>query len=192
MRHLLSVVLGLVLSPLIYVAAGFAAVKFSEANDGGSIQYAAAALFLLAALVAGSLYAILVMARLSPLGLVLAGLIYLGVTFWALISPSNFVSTLPKSFLGEEGILYAPVGVGTVILAVPLLITVFSPRRWRRSAQPAAVVGYQAAPTYGDTVPSAAPTYGSTFEPTVPSYEPPVYTPPSQYNPSDPTLTDNR
>ena len=191
MRHLLSLVLGLVLSPLIYIAAGFAAVKFSEANNGGTIQFAAASLFLLAALVAGGLYAILVMARLSPFGPVLAGLIYLGVTLWALISPTSFVSTLPKNLFGEEGILYAPVGVGTVILAVPLLITIFSPRRWRRSGQPAAVGGYTAAPTYGDTVPSAAPTYGSSFEPTVPSYEPPVYTPPSTY-PADPTLTDNR
>src|SRR5687767_1047495 len=120
MRHLLSVVLGLVLAPLIYIAAGIAAVKFTESRVDGSLDLLPTAIAMGAALAAGGLYALLVMARLSPLGPVLAGLIYLGATIWALISPSSFTSTLPGDLFSVEGALYTPVGMGTVILAVPL------------------------------------------------------------------------
>jgi hypothetical protein len=189
MRHVLSVVLGIVLAPLIYIAAGVSAVKFTESRVGGSLELAPTAIALSAALAAGGLYALLVMARLSPVGPVLAGLIYLGATIWALVSPSSFTDTLPGDLFSVEGALYAPVGMGTVILAVPLLVTVFSPRRWRRYANGgAAVGGYQASPVY-TTPGSAAPAYDtqSPFDqPTIPTYQPPSYNPPVYTPPTYP------
>ena len=117
------------------------------------------------ALAAGGLYAVLVMARLSPFGPVVAGLLYLGVSSWAALAPGNFHQTLPDTFLGNGFVLVLPAGWGTTVLAVPLLITVFSPRRWRSTVAPAPV-GYQAAPAYPPTT-TASP------------YEAPVYTPTS-------------
>jgi hypothetical protein len=190
MRHLLSLLLGLVLAPLIYVSAGFSAVKFSDVNDQGNIALLSAVLGLVAGLIAGALYALLVMARLSPFGPVLAGLIYLGVTVWALVDLHGLQTTLPSSVFGINNLLIKPAGFGTALLAVPLLFTIFSPRRWRRSAQPAVVGGYQPAPmTYPTSglatpnplaVPATEPTPGAPYTPpasTATTWEPPVYTP---------------
>jgi hypothetical protein len=181
MRHLLSLVLGLVLAPLIYIAAGYSAIKLDDSHTGGQLHAVPAVLGILAALIAGGLYALLVMARLSPVGPVLAGLLYLGITLWAEFGQSSFLDTIPQRAFGVDGLLRVPVGFGVILLAVPLLFTIFSPRRWRRFAQPAPI-GFQAAPAYstspGD---SAAPAYapstftGQTYEPT--GYLPPVYTP---------------
>jgi len=171
MRHLLSVALALVLTPLIYIAAGLSAIKFGEANELGNIETVPALVGLFAAFVAGALYALLVMARLSPVGPVLAGVVYLGLTLWALLAPSGFLNTMPARLFGVDDLLYVPVGFGTALLAVPLLVTVFSPRRWRRDAQPGAVA-YQAAPAYPSAPGSAAPSYD-----TSPSYETPAPAP---------------
>jgi hypothetical protein len=195
MRHLLSFLLSLVLAPLIYISAGFSAVKFGQAVELGQ----AAILGLVAALVAGGLYALLVMTRLSPAGPVFTGLLYLGVTVWALADPASFRDVVPGELFGQGGLLYVPLGFGTALLAFPLLFTVFSPRRWRSSAQPGAAT-FDAAPTYPGAPPPAAPTYTDTdtaqtaapsyvapayTPPSYPSttYEPPVYTPPSSYTP---------
>jgi hypothetical protein len=191
MRHLWSLILALVLTPLIYTAAGVSAVRLSDARGLGST----AVVGLVAALVAGGLYALLVMVRLSPVGPVVAGLIYLGVTIWALLDLTGFQDFLPPDFFGEKGVLHRPVGMGTALLAGPLLITVFSPSRWRGAGDSS--LPYDAAPVYPTAVPSAAPSYTDTavsaapvYHPDTPSstlppaspaaatYEPPVYNPP--------------
>ncbi len=196
MRHLWSLALSLVLTPLIYISAGLSAVKF----DGANGLEASAVVGLLAAFVAGALYALLVMGRLSPVGPIVAGLVYLGVTLWAVLNRDGFESVIPADLLGEEGVLHVPVGMGTALLAAPLLLTVFSPGRWRGSATPA-TPSYDAAPVYADVASSAAPTYAASVPSAAPTYvapgasvssaptyaapsyaattyEPPVYTPP--------------
>lgn len=197
MRHLWSLVLALVLTPLIYIAAGVCAVRLSDARGLGGT----AVVGLVAALVAGGLYAVLVMARLSPVGPVAAGLIYLGVTIWALVDRSGFQDFLPADIFAEKGALHRPVGMGTALLAGPLLITLFSPSRWRGTGDSS--LPYDAAPVYPTAVPSAAPTYTDAAVSAAPvypppsitaalpeaalpeagtaatTYEPPVYTPPS-------------
>lgn len=194
MRHLWSLLLAVVLTPLIYAAAGVGAARLADARGFDT----SAGIGLGAALVAGGLFAVLVMVRLSPVGPVVAGLTYLGVTIWALVSRSGFEGFLPADLFGEKGVLHRPVGMGTALLAVPLLLTVFSPSRWRGAADSAATV-FDAAPTYPTSVPSAAPTYqdeetiasaSPSYAPTsalssglsaaAPTYEPPVYTPPTQ------------
>jgi hypothetical protein len=134
---------------------------------------------------------LLVMVRFSPVGPVVAGLAYLGVTVWALLDRDGFTSVIPADLFGERGALHRPVGMGTVLLAAPLILTVFSARRWR-GATAASRGLYDAAPTYPATAPLAAPSYADTFvsaapsyapstsmDATSPSYEPPVYTPPT-------------
>jgi hypothetical protein len=175
MRHLLSVLLSLVLAPLVYVASGFSAAKFGEANANGQIEVTPAALGLAAAVAAGGLYALLVMARLSPVGPALAGLLYLGSTVWALLSRGSFQDIVPADLFGVEGALHAPVGAGTTLLSIPLLLTVVSSRRWRRTAEPAPAAPFDAAPDYGDAPTLVSPpTYGATAAP-APAYEPPSY-----------------
>lgn len=175
MRHLLSVLLALVLAAIVYVGAGFSAAWFAEASAQGDTDVAKGLLGLGAAVVAGGLYSILVLARISPMGPVLAGLLYLGVGAWAITNPKLFADTMP-ALLGVNGALRAAVPFGTSLLAVPLLITVFSPRRWRRTDR-ADQVGFDGAPVYPPTPGSAAPTY------TTPGLAAPTYTPSLAYDP---------
>src|SRR4051794_4168485 len=192
MRHLGSLVLSLIAGALIYVLLGVTFVKWVEAlSESGGSKYGDFAISIGAALVAGGLYAILVLARLSPLGLVLLGLLYYVVAFWAFFGQSSFSDIMPHSIAGVENAGLAAAGPDLLIIGTPLLVTIFSPRRWRRwSSAPAAVApapgyspppvapgGYQApAPVAGGF---GAPTYGSPS----PSYAAPGAGP-SNYAPS--------
>ncbi len=162
MRHLLSVVLSIILAPLTYLAAGFAAVKLDAAHlDGTTIDWTAAGIGIGAGVAAGALYAVLVMARLSPVGPMLAGLVFLGATVWFYLDSASFKRVFDFDLFHEQHILLRPVGAGTLLLSIPLLATVFSPRRWSASTQPAQpLTADAAAPAYPAAVPSAAPTYG--------------------------------
>lgn len=210
MRHLGSLLLCLLVGPAVYLLAGVGAVKYNEslAHPSGSRHAAALALAIVALVVAGSLYALLVLARLSPLGTVLTGLALIGVSLWAIFDSSGFVNAMPRSVFGLRGVLSRPVLVAPV-LAMPLLFTVFSPRRWRRwGSAPAAVApapGYSPPPVapagfqsqsgspagYSHT--TVAPAYGSTPYSAAPTYAPvaPAYPQQQQYgaSPDDPEST---
>jgi hypothetical protein len=180
MRHLGSIVLSLVLAPIIYVLVGVGFVELTAGGSGTltSTDYAKLAIGGLALIVAGLLFALLTMSRLSPLGPVLAGLSLLVIQVWALVAQESFLRTMPRSMLGVQGSVAIPAGIGVaLLLAVPLLATIVSPRRWRRSAQPAAPAPYGA----------AAQPYG--YQPYAPSYPPPPSGPayPGAPGPQGPT-----
>ena len=175
MRHLGSLVLCLIVTPLVYLLTGIAGGKFVEAqiNSTGTRHFTALVITLLAALAAGGLYGLLVLLRLSPVGTVIAGLGFLGITFWAMFDRTGFLSAMPSSVLGVRGAAGAA-GPVTALLAVPLLLTVFSPRRWRRWGNAPAAV----APSPGYTPPPTVPSYSSSpysygsTEPSWPSDDP--------------------
>jgi hypothetical protein len=164
MRHLGSILLSVILAPVIYVLAGIGVAKVFPED-----HFAAGALIGLAALLgAGALYAVLLLARLSPVGTALGGLAYLGISVWFVVSP-DMVARLPKSVLGVHGAAALPLSGVTAVLAVPLLATVLSPRRWQRRAtpaRPAYPAGYQPPASY---MPGA--------EPPMPRYPAPGYQP---------------
>src|SRR6266545_1258901 len=175
MRHLVSIIVSLLVTPVVYVLTGVGLVKFGEASgSSGATKFTALTIALIALLVAGILYSLLVLARLSPLGLVLAGLALFSATMWAILSTDSFRDTV-------RGTGWAPASGVAALLAVPLLATIASPRRWRRYATPgAAVASYSAAPSYSTAYPqSAAPSYGPPFygtEPSTTAYDDPEAT----------------
>jgi hypothetical protein len=169
MRHLLSVVLSIILAPVIYVAAGLAALKLDAARlNSTSIHWTDAEIGLAAAVVAGALYAFLVMSGISPLGPAIAGLAYLGMTLWAFLQPTSFHDRFDFDIAGQHGVLLQPAGAGLLLLAIPLLATVFSSRRW--SPGPPVGLPYDAAPIYPAAPDSAAPVYGDPPTLTLPHY----------------------
>src|SRR5689334_9632667 len=208
MRHLGSLVLSLIAGALIYVLLGVTFAKWGEAlGESGGSKYGAFAISIAAALVAGGLYTILVLARLSPLGLVLLGLLYYVVAFWVFFSPSSFGDLMPHNIAGVEGAGLAAAGPDLLLLGTPLLVTIFSPRRWRRWGNaPAAVApapgyspppvtpgGYQApppaaggfgAPNYGSPAPSYAAPAGSTPNYAAPASSAPNYAAPASGAPN--------
>jgi hypothetical protein len=143
MRHLGSIVLSVIFAPVIYVLTGYGMVRL-EAAQGLQTNWTDAGIGGGALVVAGALYAILVLARLSPLGPLIAALLYLGIQTWALVTDqAKIMSTLGNSVLGIHGAAEAPLPGGvTLLLAIPLLATIFSPRRWRGKDKLAVADGY--------------------------------------------------
>jgi hypothetical protein len=174
MRHLLSLLLAIVLTPVVFLASGYANIKFAEAATGGKLV--PMLLTVAAILVAGLAYSVLILARLSPVGTVLAGLALLGAVGWALVDLDSYLEVTPDKFLGVRDLLTAPIDGLTAVIAVPLVLTIASPRRWRRYANRPAAGPASAAPAY-PTQPGA-PTYSPSYSP---AYTPPSSTPYSPY-----------
>ena len=183
MRHLGSIVLSLILAPAVYVLAGIGVVEaVGNASTAPHPDYLKVTLGILALGAAGLLYSLLVLSRLSPIGPVLAGLLYLTASVWALLSYHSLGKLLPDSVVGVHGAADAPLNGIALLLVVPLLLTILSPRRWRRYAQPPAPAAVAPAGSVGYPPPAA---YNPSYPP--PSGYQPTYPAPAPQSPLDAT-----
>jgi hypothetical protein len=154
MRHLGSIVLALLLASATWVLTGVGISKFAEARADSVGFGVDLAVGLAAILGAGACYALLILPRLSPLGLVLAGLGMLGLVVLRVADLDQFNRLVPADFLNMNDALRIPADGYAALLALPLLGTMFSPRRWRRDEYPPVqeaipiTPAYQAAPGY--------------------------------------------
>jgi hypothetical protein len=178
MRHIVSIVLSMIFAPIIYILTGVGMVKFAEnggtvasgqSNNWTDVGVAAGSI-----VVAGALWAVLTMVRMSPLGPLIAGLVLIGAEIWGLQSPADLVKLFGTSVMGVSGAAEAPLNGPALLMAIPMLATIFSARRWRGkdklvatpSAYPAT---YNAGPNYPEPT-SAAPNYPTSDG----TYVPPV------------------
>ena len=204
MRHLGSIALAIVLTPLIYILAGVGEIKFATNSAmtaaGRGTDWTAIGIGVGGLVIAGGLFALLAMARISPLGPVLAALALIGVEVWAVLDQDSLIKLVGHSVFGVSGAAEAPLSGLALLLAVPLVITICSPRRWR-SRDKVDVATYvpatapDAAPTYATegladpTYPaptSAAPTYMPT-----PEHSAPTQTTPETAADSRPTIVEH-
>lgn len=150
MRHVISLIVSPLIAVLIYLLIGIAEVKsdtgLGQLDEDRSLGYANVGLAVGCLVVAGALYSILVLARLSPLGTVLAGAALLAVGVWAWFANESFVDRVPSGLPGISGAGHAGAGATTIALSIPLLLTLFSGRRWRRHAVPPVPPPAQAGP----------------------------------------------
>jgi hypothetical protein len=198
MRHIGSIVLAVIFAPIIYILTGVGMVKFAANSAASTTDWTAVGIGAGALVVAGALWAVLTMVRMSPLGPLLAGLMFVGAQVWALLDLANVVSTLGTSVLGISHAAEEPLNGPALVMAISMLATIFSPRRWRGKDKPAVAtpaypatynagpsypVPASAAPTYPTTVP-AYPTADTTFA--QPTYVPtPEATAPMQITPDN-------
>jgi hypothetical protein len=190
MRHVGSFFLALLLAPVIWILTGVGAGKFAEARAASANLDADLVIGLVCVLGAGLCYSVLALTRLSPIGPVLVGLAFLGGTGWRVADLTTFQDRLPQKILGVSNALQLPAEGYAAMLAIPLLITMFSPRRWHRydpaemAGQPA-YSGATASPPYPlpsgtsspGLVPSppAPPSYAYNDPATTPAYPMPAY-----------------
>jgi hypothetical protein len=135
MRHLRSILYALVLAPCIWV---LLAVGFTDdlSSRGREFFTAESVSGLLLLVFSGILFSILAAGPVSPAGPVLAGAVYLGVTIWAFNAPEAYAA-LWSPEVSKEGFDLSRPGYGlAAVLAIPLLGTALSARRWARYEPP--------------------------------------------------------
>jgi hypothetical protein len=172
MRHLGSIVLSLILAPVIYLLAGIGlAEALANSSFAPHVDHLRLTLGILALVAAGLLYCLLVLTRISPIGPVLASLLYFTVSVWALFAYHSLGRLLPDSVLGVRGAAELPLNGVSLVLAVPLLLTIVSPRRWRRYAQPPApyTPGYPPPPEPWQPPDATLPLYPPRVDPEAPT-----------------------
>ncbi len=152
MRHIRSVLCGVVLAPAIWV---LCAVGLGRGDAGRAIRegFTFETLGGLAILIlAGAAYSFLILPRLSPTGPILAGTLFVAATVWVLVDTASFDGLWPRAVHHPGFDFTVPSRGLALLLSVPLLATAFSARRWRRfefpittpaprpSAQPTAIL----------------------------------------------------
>lgn len=141
MRHLGSLLLSAVGAPMLYVALGLgteqldrAARRLAEGSQNGSLNLVLGIGLVLVA--AGWLWALLGI-RFSPVGPALAGIGLAALAVLTVTAPTRLGRLLPAEVFGVSGLRAAPPSA-LLLVALPLLGTLLSKRRWRgpRGDQP--------------------------------------------------------
>jgi hypothetical protein len=134
MRHLGSLALSAVGGAMLYVYLGLGSVRlqraaglFSAGSHRGSLDLVIGVGLMVAA---GVWVWVLLTLRWSPIGLVPLGLAFGALGLLAVAAPGRLADLLPDSAFGLDGLRSAP-PVACLMLAVPLLLTVLSKRRWQ-------------------------------------------------------------
>ncbi|MFF5291396.1 hypothetical protein [Paractinoplanes globisporus] len=162
LRHIRSILYSLVLAPAAWVLTGVGLTSdlTARGRDGFELENLTGLLLLL---LAGAAYGILVLAPISPAGPLLAGVVYLAISSWALLSPSAYADVWPHA-VAKDGFDLSRPGYGlAALLAVPLICTALSARRWEKYVPPVLpligqIGGFRgAAAAYGTPL-AAAPT----------------------------------
>ncbi|MEU7907823.1 hypothetical protein [Actinoplanes sp. NPDC049118] len=182
MRHLRSIMYALVLAPAVWIlcGVGFDQDLTGRARDNGGIESLSGVLLLL---LAGAAYAILLFAPISPAGPALAGLVFAVVGAWARIAPESYAGVWPAN-IAKEGFDVSTPGYGlAVLLAVPLLCTALSARRWRAFEPPQILLigtigGARGAARVAGTPMAAEPTSVIPQQRQAPRMPPPLPQPP--------------
>jgi hypothetical protein len=159
MRHLWSLIAGVVLAPIVWAVAAYGqAVTAQVSAKGAPTSFESKLLIAAAAFVgAGLLFGLIGSLRVSPVGPLIAGLGYLGSYGFAIAAPKaahdafDWVATV-----GDYKVYFlTPVTTGLIpVLGGALLMAVFSAGRWRSwpaSAAAAEPVAASPAPSVTDT-----------------------------------------
>jgi hypothetical protein len=139
MRHVLSLLFGLLLAPLIWFLASLGHYRFLDAlrrfgddPDRLRTELAFGALLIIAA---GVWLGVLLGTRLSPLGPGIAALIWLGAGAFFILDVQRVVDLLPEGPSGKEDLYVLPLDHGYAFLVgAAMLVPLFNRSRWRSRA----------------------------------------------------------
>ncbi|MBB6170074.1 hypothetical protein HNR23_000134 [Nocardiopsis mwathae] len=155
LRHLIGLVVGLILTPLLWLGVAWAATGVEPVlrgeGFGAPLVMPAVAVLMLIGVVCGFLAG----ARVSPLAALVSGGLILAFSLWPVLNPASLSAALPGWI--AQGTFFHPVGPALPIalpLGTLLFISALAPSRWRRSAMPQAG---PVAPTVAAGDPGAVP-----------------------------------
>jgi hypothetical protein len=136
MRHLWSLIAGVVLAPIVWAAAAYGqAVTAQVSANGAPTSFESKMLIAAAAFVgAGLVFGIIGTLRLSPVGPLVAGLAYLACYGFAIAAPGTAKDAFDRvTKVGDYQIHYASaLTTGLIpVLGAAALMAVFSAGRWR-------------------------------------------------------------
>ncbi|XVV13704.1 hypothetical protein ACQP2X_04935 [Actinoplanes sp. CA-131856] len=135
MRHFRSILYAVVLAPAVWIlaAVGFTQDLTTRGRDDFAVESVGGLSLLV---LAGAAYAILLLSPISPAGPLLAGLALGGMSVWALVEPSGYAALWPAN-VAKDGFDLSRPGYGlAAMLAIPLMCTALSARRWERYEPP--------------------------------------------------------
>jgi len=143
MRHLLGMLFGVVLAPVIWFLAALGHYRFLDAlqrygddADRLPMELAFGAMLIVAA---GAWLGVLLTSRLSPLAPGAAGLLWLGLGAGFVIDVERVSSLLPDGPTGQQGLFALPLEHGyAFLIGTALMSPLFSPARWRGKSKAAA------------------------------------------------------
>ena len=135
MRHVMSLVAGAVLAPLIWVlvAAGQGAFQSGLSTDGAPNDLTMGGLILVGIGLAAGLIATL---RTSPLGSLLAGLVFIGASVYLWFDQAGALSMFTTSWQLQGYLINLALPLTNGVLAFAgglLLMSTFSAERWHNS-----------------------------------------------------------
>lgn len=172
MRHLWSLIAGVVLAPIVWAVAAYGqAVTAQVGAKGAPTGFESKLLIAAAAFVgAGLVFGIIGTLRVSPVGPLIAGLAYLGCYGFAIAAPGTANDAFNRvTTVGDYEVHYATaLTTGLIpVLGAALLMAVFSPGRWRSWPPAAAEAGATAPYAPGSPVgePSSIPDDETRTEP---------------------------
>lgn len=136
MRHIWSLIAGIVITPLAWILIAFGQSEMSrgEVKAGINSNLLLGGLLIVAI---GLILGLIGTQNISPLGALFASIIFLGGFGFYLVAPLDALEFFGKrvELSGYEANLSSPLSSGTLAAAGGLLLlAVFSPSRWRGSA----------------------------------------------------------
>jgi len=137
MRHLWSLLAGMVIAPLGWAVVAFGQTVMGEVVAAGALTSYSTKLLVAAAAFAGAgvVVGLIASLRVSPVGPMLVSLLYLGSAALLVFAPRTGLDVFDrvrKGVFGHDVSLLGPLTSGVIaVLGGVLLIAVFSAGRWR-------------------------------------------------------------
>ncbi|MDD6792192.1 MAG: hypothetical protein PUE00_08555 [Thermobifida fusca] len=136
-RHLLGLLAGVAVTPLLWVGVAWAGDQIARhaAGQESSVPLPTACAVLMGV---GLLGAVLAATRFSPLAAFVSGGVLLGGPLWALLDPGSLTQLLPAGLGGSDSRVH-PLGPGLPLLCTLgtlLFLSALVPSRWRSRSQP--------------------------------------------------------
>ncbi|ASU85525.1 hypothetical protein CDO52_24420 [Nocardiopsis gilva YIM 90087] len=147
LRHLIGLVIGLIVAPLLWLGVAWAATAIEPVlrgeGFGAPMVLPAVGVLMLVGVICGFLAG----TRMSPLAALVSGGLILAFYLWPVVNPASANAVLSGWI--DQGTFMHPVGAALPIalpLGTLLFISALAPSRWRRSAAPESVPVAPAAP----------------------------------------------